>query len=1314
MIQPVETTVVGTDRASALAQLARAVAVAPGPAEIAQAALAALKRSFPTAAAWHVHELPAGTDSLVARGEEPISPALSAAGYAALHRAIKERTPLLEVLDHAAGDAPGGGGPAARLAVVPVLYVAEQGQEPGSPVLGTLAVAFSSPTPNTTGEEIEWLEVLAQHAALGLAQVRLRDALLDAERRCRETKDTVEARVEARVEQLVGRGKQLEALFQLSSQISKTLDEEKVTGMALDHLVSLTGSRFGFVVMVAPAGALELTCARGLRKPEIEALRRALSEPNHTLVETIALDQRTIRENEGAELPAGEGATLRLDSLLAVPLGVLPRKGPPGGTLPKGRSAPLGALVLVGRMPGYDEADERLVAMFGAQVGVAVQNARMVAKVENSLQTRRRELTSLSRVAQELAAAAGEAAVVERVVAIISETFDARAAWVMLRDEPGGPLRMRHYQGEGSELFAPMVVAEGALPRSSDPGMVGEALERLCPVFRTDICLDPGSIIWGACHPAPPRGSGGTGDCKLETMLCVPLIVQERALGVLGIDSTRFSPRRPPRPQDLDLIQAFAAQAAVAIENARLMAAAVHREKLLNAITDAVREPLDVGGILQRAVERLGPALAVSRCVALLPQGNGEYVEYAWAEPGFELLSDHILWESCPIVQRLEETGQPLALVDASELAGSTQPADGRASSRSTLGIPALRNGKLVALFLFHQCDRAREWREEDLSLAQRVIAQVAVAVENAQLFAQALAQEKFQRTLTEIATAVGSSVELTQVLRAVGEQGMRLLNADAAYIWRLDEASRELVSAAAVGHKAEKFQDLRVALSRWSFHVVRAASERRPIAANGVGLDRQASQRLNRMFDCRSLLAVPLIARDKVIGVVQFSATAEGARFEDDQVAEAEILVAQAATAMENAQLYEEERDRAEELEVLWRIGQEVAENLQPERIFQSIVAGARRVLGVDAASLMMFTEDRQMLTIAEQEGLSEEHVAAVRFRRGERIPRCIAVDGAHRFTTNLGQDRYYPAAAGQERLQSMLSVPMPDGAHIVGALNVYSSRRRHFRVEEAQKLDLLASFAMTTLRQARQFQREHEIAQAFQRDLLPELKLEVAGLDVARRSIAALAREADVGGDFYDVHQVSESKIGLVIGDVSGKGLAAAPQTAMVKCMLRAFAFESSSPSQVMERLNRLLFRTTDAEQFVTLFYGLLDVEKGELAYANAGHELPLVLRRGSGSPELLETTGPLLGLDGGSGYRQVTTFISPGDTLVLYTDGFTEARRGNTFLQVEGLASLLGEYREETADDMVEGVSQSVTDYSGGSLRDDATILVVKSMG
>src|SRR5205823_13952330 len=125
---------------------------------------------------------------------------------------------------------------------------------------------------------------------------------------------------------------------------------------------------------------------------------------------------------------------------------------------------------------------------------------------------------------------------------------------------------------------------------------------------------------------------------------------------------------------------------------------------------------------------------------------------------------DEILWESCRAVQRLEETGQPLVLADASELPEVCKLPQGAVPPRSLLGVAESRAGSTI-LFLLHQCDAPRDWSEDDLSLAQRVMGQVAVAIENVRLYEQELQREQFQRTMAEIASAVGSSVELTQVL---------------------------------------------------------------------------------------------------------------------------------------------------------------------------------------------------------------------------------------------------------------------------------------------------------------------------------------------------------------------------------------------------------------------------------------------------------------------------------------------------------------------------------------------------------------------
>jgi sigma-B regulation protein RsbU (phosphoserine phosphatase) len=288
-----------------------------------------------------------------------------------------------------------------------------------------------------------------------------------------------------------------------------------------------------------------------------------------------------------------------------------------------------------------------------------------------------------------------------------------------------------------------------------------------------------------------------------------------------------------------------------------------------------------------------------------------------------------------------------------------------------------------------------------------------------------------------------------------------------------------------------------------------------------------------------------------------------------------------------------------------------------------------------------------------------------------------------------------------------------MFDGDQLIGVLNVYSSRRRQFRIAEAQTLATLSSFASVALKNARAFEREHHIAETFQRSLTPDLSVRLEGIEIAQRYFAALEEEANVGGDFYDVIRLDERRLALVIGDVSGKGLDAALQTAMIKFVLRGFATETPEPGELLARVNRMLCQTSRPEWFVSLFYGVLDVERREITYGNAGHELPVVLRRGEEVVELLRTTGQVLGLEDGAHYLEARVAMHEGDTLVLYTDGLTEARRGNEFLQVEGLATFLETVRDESANTMAESVYRSVRNYAGGRLRDDATIVVVKSL-
>jgi serine phosphatase RsbU (regulator of sigma subunit) len=171
------------------------------------------------------------------------------------------------------------------------------------------------------------------------------------------------------------------------------------------------------------------------------------------------------------------------------------------------------------------------------------------------------------------------------------------------------------------------------------------------------------------------------------------------------------------------------------------------------------------------------------------------------------------------------------------------------------------------------------------------------------------------------------------------------------------------------------------------------------------------------------------------------------------------------------------------------------------------------------------------------------------------------------------------------------------------------------------------------------------------------------------------------EVGGDFYDFHLLSEGRLGVVVGDATGKGVPAAlvMSTTCGMLQLAARALGSSSPGEVLEQVNETLLARIPPNMFVTCFYGVLDPSRGSFAYANAGHNLPYLHR--NGEAEELRATGMPLGLMPGMSYEQKETVLEPRDSALLYTDGLVEAHdpKGELF-GFPRLRALVAEHAEE----------------------------------
>lgn len=244
--------------------------------------------------------------------------------------------------------------------------------------------------------------------------------------------------------------------------------------------------------------------------------------------------------------------------------------------------------------------------------------------------------------------------------------------------------------------------------------------------------------------------------------------------------------------------------------------------------------------------------------------------------------------------------------------------------------------------------------------------------------------------------------------------------------------------------------------------------------------------------------------------------------------------------------------------------------------------------------------------------------------------------------------------------------------------------------------------------------YQREHRLVEKFQRCFLPEELPCIEGFEIAQLYQPA-PDPAKVGGDFYDVFELGrgESRYGVVMADVAGKGMQAAGYTAMTKHMLRAYALEDSSPEAVLNRLNDALHEYTPSEIFVTLIYGVLDARRREFVYANAGHEEPVFCCSRSVTAGTLEVTGQALALEKGAVYAARTVRMRPGDMIVLYTDGITDAGSGRDRLGQSALIDVLRTSLSAPISELPNRIMEAVRAFAGGLLGDDAALLIFRAV-
>jgi PAS domain S-box-containing protein len=337
------------------------------------------------------------------------------------------------------------------------------------------------------------------------------------------------------------------------------------------------------------------------------------------------------------------------------------------------------------------------------------------------------------------------------------------------------------------------------------------------------------------------------------------------------------------------------------------------------------------------------------------------------------------------------------------------------------------------------------------------------------------------------------------------------------------------------------------------------------------------------------------------------------------------------------------------------------------------TILARTRDVLGADAAALLLLEDDGTMSLVAD-DGVTDpdrvQHVPADAGLAGR-----VVASGEPVLLQDPTPEEMAEPLVLETGISSMLGVPLVAHGEMIGVIEIGVHGPRRLGPEDVDLLRLTADRVALAVDHARAFGREHRIAETLQRSLLPQTLPTLPGIELGARYLPA-ASESEVGGDWYDAIALEGGRVLLVMGDVSGKGLAAASALGALRNAIRASAFDGNSPAEIAERVNRFVLADPTHEQMATLVLAAFDPVNGRLAWVNAGHPPPLTLDPDGAPRFLVGARSVPLGVLPFPAYEEEVTTLEPGGTILLYTDGLIERRGEHLDTGLELLASAAGD--------------------------------------
>lgn len=562
---------------------------------------------------------------------------------------------------------------------------------------------------------------------------------------------------------------------------------------------------------------------------------------------------------------------------------------------------------------------------------------------------------------------------------------------------------------------------------------------------------------------------------------------------------------------------------------------------------------------------------------------------------------------------------------------------------------------------------------------------------------------------LFDIADVLATSLDLDTTVRRVAELVRKVIDYQIFAILLLNEKTQELRFRFQIGYPPETAERMRIKVGEGV--TGQAAQTRHAVRIDDVTKDQRY---IAAVPNVRSELAVPLITKNRVIGVIDIEAREPG-YFTEEHERLLMLVGSRVAAGIENAQLYTRTTKQARILLLLNEIARELTSILNLDELLGRIAELVQKLIDYQMFSILLLDPTGHKLqhrfSLRFNENIHLKHEIPL----GRGLVGTAAESKLAVLVPDVTKDPRYVQSNPETRAE--LAVPLIYKNKVIGVLDLEHTRRGFFTEEHKRTMTTLAAQIAIAIenarlyeeieRQERRLERDLSLARELQFRLLPQARPKLSHLDVAAKFVPARA----IGGDLYDFIPYSMSRLALVIGDVSGKGAPAAIYAALVSGILRSHAPIEPSPAEMLSAVNLSLAERRIEAQFVSLIYCVWDDAQRMLTMANSG--LPRPLHVHGGKVEVIEATGLPLGLFDEAEYEEFKFRMKPGEMFVMFSDGILDARnRQGELFGRHRVEEIVAACAHKSADCVVNSLFEAVTQHSAGvEAFDDQTVVAIR---